>query len=325
MLPIASSNPVTIAYYKMIFNFMGDLVGLKGYNRPMPATFERDFRVRYYECDAFGHLNNANYLRYMQETAFDASASLGYDLKRYQAMNRLWWVRENEVEYLQPVYYSDVLRVKTWVADAQRATSLRVYEVTNLSTGVLVARGSTIWVYLDTKTGRPASIPDEVMLAYVPEGFPASQPERLPFPKAPPAPSGVFTTTRKVSWRDLDGQGHVNNVVYLEYAEECGWQALAAYGWQVDQLMAEGHAVLVRKNQIRYRQPAALGDELEISTYVSGVRHSTAMRHYFICRKNDGVLLAEIHALGVWVELATGRPKRFSTRFLESFGENIVY
>ena len=60
----------------------------------MPLTHTRTFRVRYYECDAHGHLNNANYLRYMQETAFDASEAAGYDLARYEAMERLWLVRE---------------------------------------------------------------------------------------------------------------------------------------------------------------------------------------------------------------------------------------
>ena len=40
---------------------------------------ERAFRVRQYECDPYGHVNHANYLRYMQEAAFDASAAVGYD------------------------------------------------------------------------------------------------------------------------------------------------------------------------------------------------------------------------------------------------------
>ena len=51
----------------------------------MPLVHTRNFRVRHYECDAYGHLNNANYLRYMQEAAFDASAAAGYGMLRYEA------------------------------------------------------------------------------------------------------------------------------------------------------------------------------------------------------------------------------------------------
>ena len=52
----------------------------------MPLTHTRTFRVRYYECDANGHLTSANYLRYMQETAFDASTAAGYGIDRYDRM-----------------------------------------------------------------------------------------------------------------------------------------------------------------------------------------------------------------------------------------------
>ena len=89
----------------------------------MPLTHERTFRVRYYECDPYGHLNNSNYLRYMQETAFDASAAAGYDLARYQAMERIWWIRSSEIEYLAPVRYNERVTVKTWVENFQRSHS----------------------------------------------------------------------------------------------------------------------------------------------------------------------------------------------------------
>ena len=80
----------------------------------MPLTHERIFRVRYYECDAHGHLNNANYLRYMQETAFDASTAAGFDLEQYQAMQRLWLIRESGVEYLRPLHYKGILVMKSY-------------------------------------------------------------------------------------------------------------------------------------------------------------------------------------------------------------------
>ena len=35
------------------------------------------FRVRQYECDAYGHLNNVNYVRYLQEAIVEAGAAAG--------------------------------------------------------------------------------------------------------------------------------------------------------------------------------------------------------------------------------------------------------
>jgi acyl-CoA thioester hydrolase len=90
----------------------------------MPLTHTRTFRIRYYECDAYGHVNQAQYLRYMQEAAFDASAAAGYDTARYEEMGRTWLIRETEIEYLRPLRYGDSVRVTTWVDDFRRIRSL---------------------------------------------------------------------------------------------------------------------------------------------------------------------------------------------------------
>jgi YbgC/YbaW family acyl-CoA thioester hydrolase len=86
---------------------------------------------------------------------------------------------------------------------------------------------------------------------------------------------------------------------------------------------AAGVAILVRKNHIRYQQPALLGEELEIRTWASDVRRSTAVRYYHIHRPGVAPPIVEVHALGVWVDLKTGRPRRWPEAFMHDFKENI--
>ncbi|MCS6909426.1 MAG: acyl-CoA thioesterase [Anaerolineales bacterium] len=85
----------------------------------MPLTFTRKFRVCYSELDAYGHVNNAVYLRCMQETALDASAAR-YDLDRYRALNRAWLIHETDIEYLHPlksgVTSTELPRKTIWAA-----------------------------------------------------------------------------------------------------------------------------------------------------------------------------------------------------------------
>jgi acyl-CoA thioester hydrolase len=290
----------------------------------MPLTHTSTFRVRYYECDAYGHLNNTNYLRYMQEAAFDASAAAGYDMERYQAMGRLWLVRQSEIEYLLPVFHNQTVEVRTWVADIRRATSRRRYEFRLAGSGELVAKAHSDWVYLDSTTYRPASVPPEIVAAFFPEGYLPSDQTRQPFPASPPPPPGVFTTRRIVRWHDIDTLRQVNNPVYLEYISDCGMQVIAAHNWPVQRMIAEGLAILIRKHQIQYLQPAALDDELEIATWASDVRRSTAWRHYTIRRVPDGASIARVKSLGVWVDLAKGVPVRIPAQFLADFAANIT-
>jgi len=290
----------------------------------MPLIHEQTFPIRFYECDAHGHVNNANYLRYMQEAAFGASAAAGYDFAKYDELGQSWLIRETEIEFLAPLVYGDRLTIKTWVDDFRRVRSRRMYEFYKNGGDELVARANTDWVYLDTATKQPVVIPEALKVAFFPEGVPTQAGKRTRFPEPPPPPYGVFTTTRRVEWRDIDGVGHVNNAVYLSYIEDAGTQVSCAFGWPIRRMSEAGFAIIPRKHHIEYLQPALMDDELEIRTWVSGGRRSTATRHYLIHRIGDGALLARVNTLYVWVSMETFHPIRIPTDFWADFGPNIV-
>ncbi len=282
----------------------------------MPLTHARTFRVRHYECDAYGHVNHANYLRYMQEAAIDASAAAGYDHDRYLQIQRFWLIRETQIEYLRPLRYGQSVQVTTWVADFRRVRSRRVYEFSLADSETLVARASTDWVLLDQGTNRPASIPQEMKDAFFPEGLPDSHPSSERFPTPPPPPPRTYRQERRVEWRDLDAAGHANNATYLSYVEDCGLQMASAHGWKLSRLTAEGLAMRARSHHIEYKVPATLDDRLEIATWVSGVHESTATRHTTISRFPEGQLLARARTVHAWVDLQTGQPRPIPESFL---------
>lgn len=290
----------------------------------MSLAYTYTFPIRYYECDYYGHVNQSNYVRYMGEAAFRASAAAGFDTARYAAMDRSWLIHDTEIEYLSQVRYGDTLEVTTWVADFRHVRSRRMYDLRRAGESELVARGHTDWVFMNTVTGRPAPIPPELVAAFFPDGAPHDAVRREPFPPVPPPPPGVFRMRRAVEWRDLDPARHVNNAVHFSYLEDCGVRVAEAHGWSVARMMAEGFGVVARRHRVEYLLPALLDDELEISTWVSDVRRTMAIRHFRIARAGDGELLARAHTLWAWVNLDTGRPMRVPDTFLRDFGPNIV-
>jgi len=289
----------------------------------MPLIHERTFRIRHYECDAYGHVNHANYLRYMQETAFDASAAAGYDMARYDELGLMWLIRETNITYERPLRYNDTLTVKTWVADFHRVRSRRMYEL-RLNNGELAATAHTDWVLLNQQTQRPVTIPPEMRAAFFSEGPPEFPSRRDGFPEPPPPPHGRFTLRRTVEWRDLDPVQHVNNANYMAYLEECGVAVAAAHGWSMSRMMEAGFGIVARQYRIEYRRPALLDDELEITTWISDVKRATAVRHYTITRAADGELLARARVLWVWINLENGRPIRIPPHFIADFATNIA-
>src|SRR5687768_6720464 len=132
--------------------------------------YKRRFRVRHYELDSFGHVNNAVYANYMQETAIDASAEAGFDPVWYQQRGVGWVIRQLSIRYHLPASYGDEIEIKTWSSAVRGASSTREYLLTRTRDRARVARARANWVYLDLNTGRPTRLPDEFAKAFAPAG-----------------------------------------------------------------------------------------------------------------------------------------------------------
>jgi acyl-CoA thioester hydrolase len=91
--------------------------------------FAAYFRVRHYEADAVGHVNNAAYFHYLEQAAIEHSAAVGYPIGRYRKIGSLFIVRRHEIEYLRPASPGDVLEVVTWAAEIRGPRAVRAYEV----------------------------------------------------------------------------------------------------------------------------------------------------------------------------------------------------
>ena len=272
----------------------------------MRPSLERTFRVRHYECDAYENVYYTNYLRYIQETAMDASADVGFDPAWYAANKTSWLVRETEIEYHRPLCYGDSVRVKTWVEDFRHAMSRRAYELREDASGDMVARAATEWVYLDNAKGKPARIPEAFKEKFFPDGPPPEPAKRGRFPEYAPPERSVYPQKRRVEWRDIDPAQHVNNSVYLAYAEDSAVEASMAAGWTPARMREEGFTIRVRRHRIEYKLPAVLGDDLEVATWLRDVGECSATRHYTMTRLSDGVPLARALADLEWADAQTG-------------------
>src|SRR5690606_34042441 len=214
--------------------------------------------------------------------------------------------------------------VKTWVKDFHRVRSRRAYELREAESGEIVARAHSDWVYLNTDTNRPVTIPDDMIAAFSPEASPDGHIPRDPFPKPPPPPPGAYTMRREVEWRDLDRAGHVNNANYMTYCEDAGVHVAAAFGWTMARMIEAGFGIVARHYRLEYKQPALIGDTLEITTYIAYFGRTSAVRCYVLIRPGDNAVLARARARWVWVDLKTGRPMRIPQAFAEDFAANIA-
>jgi medium-chain acyl-[acyl-carrier-protein] hydrolase len=255
----------------------------------MSKIFTRTFRVRWGELDASGTVSPANYLRYLIETAWDWGTAIGWDAKYSQNPDVFWVIRETEIRFLQTLRHNDVLDFTIWMVNWQRVRGTRCFEITRKDNGDVIAQGTQHIVYMDAKTGRPRNLPEDEV-----ENFRLDDPRVFPFERFPKISAGdhPFVMKRQVEWMDLDSYEHVNNVIYVNYAEEAAAQDLSARGWTPAKLTEAGLTVVMRRVHIQYLSIASWGETLNISTHLLSVNETGGSRYIGMARA-DGSLVAE--------------------------------
>ena len=133
----------------------------------MQKIYRYEFTVPVAAEDQNGHVNNVEYLRWMQDAAMKHSETVGCT-QATEAAGATWVVRTHKIEYFKPAYAGDRIVVVTWVADFRRVQSLRKYKILRLSDMVLLAEGETNWVFVDAQKGSLRSIPEEVRATFEP-------------------------------------------------------------------------------------------------------------------------------------------------------------
>ena len=128
-----------------------------------------------------------------------------------------------------------------------------------------------------------------------------------------------FSQRWKVRTYEVDENGHVNNAVYLQWAEQLSAEHAEAVGFGREWSIERGGAWLIRRHEITYHQPARRGDEIELTVRVLGIGGVRGRRQTEIRLVRAGTLLTEVASEWVWVRLADGRPARVPNELVAAF------
>lgn len=231
------------------------------------TDFSAQSRVHVYEIDAFGELTTAGMIRFLQQTASDATAAIGFPLEWYERMGTVWLIRRTTFERLAPAVYDDRLRIRTWVSDMRRVRSERAYEVTRERDGAVLATASTDWVYVDIARAMPTRVPRELQAALMPAGVTTAARRPEPWPRTP---GHAHHTGRRIELAHLDSVAHVNNAKYVDYLEQDTHDALSSRGWSPD-LTGRVGRLRLRSLDLEYLSPALYENQIDGAVWVTSV------------------------------------------------------
>ena len=120
---------------------------------------------------------------------------------------------------------------------------------------------------------------------------------------------GMFSHRFTVPLSAVDANGHVNNVVYIQWMQDVATLHFNSVGGSAPMIKA-GATWVVRSHNIEYLSPLFAGEEVIVLTWVVNFRRVRSLRRYRFLRAADEVLLARGETDWVFVDAASGRPCR---------------
>ena len=120
-----------------------------------------EFRKRIYgfECDIYGHLNNANYLQLLESARAEAMIQMGMSVLRMRELGLQVFIRGFELDYLKAVEHEDLITVRSWFDDMNRVKGLWTQQIFN-SAGELCFEARMVGVF--ASEGKARRLPQEV-------------------------------------------------------------------------------------------------------------------------------------------------------------------
>lgn len=125
--------------------------------------------------------------------------------------------------------------------------------------------------------------------------------------------------TRAATDADIDELGHVNNAVYLLWAQDISvahWRCVA------DDALLEKYVWVALRHEIDYRDQVLAGESVEVRTWLGRASGPRFERHVDIRKPGAERFSAKVLTDWCLIDSKTRKPKRVGVEIFEPFGLN---
>jgi len=225
--------------------------------------FKMGGRVRYSECGTDNKIKIPAIINYFQDCTTENSETIGVGHNYLVERKRAWILNSWQVEIMRRPNVGECIEVGTWATGFKGVFGPRDFCMKTVGSEEL-ARAHSLWVYIDTETGRPVK-PTEEEIGVYEVGEPILMEEVSRKIKMPEG--AIEVDTFPVHKYHIDTNAHVNNSKYVELACE-----------------ALPEDFEVKKLRVEYKKAAVLGDRMILKRVVEEARIVAEL-----CDEEDGI------------------------------------
>ncbi len=134
----------------------------------LPSPHRITFSVDRLEIDAYQHVNNAVYLRWLDQVAWSHSAHLGLPIERCLELGYGMAVTRTVICYLRAALADDQIEAATWlIPGSSRLRVSRRFQIRRARENDSLVRAEIEYACIDLQSGRPARWPAEFRERYI--------------------------------------------------------------------------------------------------------------------------------------------------------------
>lgn len=175
-------------------------------------TFES--KIRYSETDSEGRLTMASLINYFQDTSTFQSESLGVGIQYLRERHQVWVLSSWQIEVERYPLLCERVTAGTLPYEMKGFLGYRNFFMRDAE-GNILAKANSLWSLLNTDTGKPCPVPEDMLRAYQLEPRLEMEyaPRKIPMPEG-----GVRLEAVTVRRQHLDTNHHVNNQQFVDIA-----------------------------------------------------------------------------------------------------------
>lgn len=216
-------------------------------------------RIRYSECATDNKAKISTIINYFQDCTSENSERSGVGVEYLKNKKRAWILNAWQVIINRYPEMSEEIEVSTWATGFKGVFGPRDFCM-KTEGGEVLACAHTLWVYVDTESGKPTKPDEEEIGAYEVEEplalEPASRKIKLP-------ETAAWVDTFPVHKYHIDTNQHVNNGKYVELVCEALPENFRVTGLRVEYKKAAiyGDTMVLKSVREEERIIAGLCDE----------------------------------------------------------------
>lgn len=124
-------------------------------------TSENKIRVRYDEVDKMGYVYHGNYAKYFHISRTKLLRKFGINDKKLESQNIIMPVIEMNIRYNKPIFYDDLIKIKTTLKELSGIRLIFDHLVYNPNNEI-INKGKSTLVFVDHKTQKVMRIPEKI-------------------------------------------------------------------------------------------------------------------------------------------------------------------